>query len=98
MTLDEINREYSAKLTEIRFEHEQQLCDFLKENNLNGRVIRIRDGKEGKLVTDRYSDAMLYHICFCPIKNNGELSTRADEHIFSGTDLIERFKPKEANE
>lgn len=97
MTLVDISREYSAKLNEIRREHEQRLREYLKENNLDGRVVRISDGKEGRLEADRYSDAMLYHISFYPIKKDGELSTRSDGYILSGTDLTEQFRPKEAN-
>lgn len=83
MTISEIRDKY-------RKERAEAVINRIKEDNLDRRVIRKEDGKEGVLRVDESDGTVL----FFPIRVNGEISKNPSGLVAIWKDLTEQFMPK----
>lgn len=87
MTIKEIIRNYKESIQQSRNTFVSEFKQFLEENNLDGKVVRIKDGKIGWL--DLNYDL---GINFYPMKKNGERSLNSSGWFFN-EDILNEFKP-----
>ena len=83
MTISEIRDKY-------RKERAEAIINRIKEDNLDGRVIRKEDGKEGVLRVDETNGG----VSFYPVKTNGEISKSSSGVVAVWRELTEEFMPK----
>lgn len=87
MTIEEIISKYKESIQQTRNTFILEFRQFLKENKLDGKVVRIEDGKIGWL--DLNYDL---EINFYPMKKNGERSLNCSGWFFN-KDILNKFKP-----
>ena len=56
MTVQDIRNKYYDKLCELSKLYRAEIQAFLQEHNLDGRVVRVSDGKEGVIQLDQSLD------------------------------------------
>ena len=66
-----------------------EIQDGLKKNHLDGRVIRIKDGREGELRME--NDTLKFY----PLIKSGHISSRTDEYVMNWVDITKQYRPKE---
>ena len=87
MTIEEIVSKYKGAIKEAKNTFVADFRQFLKANELDGKVVRIDDGKVGWLDVD-YD----LRINFYPMKKNGERSLNSSGW-FCNSDIPNDFKP-----
>lgn len=83
MTISEIREQYRKKRAEA-------IINRIKEDSLDGLVIRKEDGKEGVLRVDESDGG----VSFYPVKINGEISKIPSGVVAIWRELTEEFVPK----
>lgn len=75
----EIENFYRQKMNELKEEYKEALREFLVQAGLDGDVIRIKDGKRGKLfVETRNIYALGSKVVFYPYTKKGTLGAKSD--------------------
>lgn len=87
MNIEEIISKYKESIQQSRNTFISEFRQFLKENRLDGKVVRIKDGKIGWLDLDY--DLV---INFYPMKKNGERSQNCSGWFFT-ENILNEFKP-----
>lgn len=87
MNIEEIYDKYKKSIQQSKDTLISDFRQFLEENKLDGKVVRIEDGKIGWLDID--NDLGIH---FYPMKKNGERSLNCSEWFFNENILTE-FKP-----
>lgn len=87
MNIKEIVSKYRESIQQSRNTFISDFRQFLEENKLDGKVVRIEDGKIGWLDVD-YN----LRVQFYPMKKNGERSLNCSGWFFND-DIIYKFKP-----
>lgn len=83
MTISKIREHYRKKCAEA-------VINRVKEDKLDGRVIRKEDDKEGVLRVDEMHGTVF----FFPVKANGDISKYPSGLVEIWKDLTEQFMPK----
>ena len=92
MTLEEIKNKAYYEVKKVQENYKDNIIKYLEENDLNGKVIRVKDGKIGTLHTQfDWGPKVGYQVVFYPLKKDGTESKKYElvweEHI------TEDFKP-----
>lgn len=98
MKIEELERPYEKKYNEMCEEFKGKILDMLETLHLDKRVVRVKDGVEGVLLTRQYyywECFMKYKLDFFPITKSGEVSKKASGYVATWENLEEQFKPKE---
>lgn len=98
MTINFLEKEYYNKILEVRKEFKSELEKMLKEQHLDGRVIRRKDGKEGELrLTDELYNPLRWKVKFYPVTRKGDISQKSDGWFSELEELIIAFQPVEVS-
>ncbi len=94
MIINEVKRTYCDRFKEIIKEYRHEVNKGLKELGLDDLVIRVKDGKVGKLymIYEPYSD-LNYSLKFYPLRKDGKESLKSDGYIMMAENIEEQFKP-----
>ena len=81
---DEIKKDYLYRKQLLLIEYRDAMEKWLKENHLDGDVIRLKDGKKGQLmvVESYYESSMVYVLKFYPYTKTGKVSVKCDGWIY----------------
>ena len=93
MTIMELHQKYSDERNELRAKHIEALKARLKEINLDGLVVKKRDGRIGWLVVT--SDGALCHVEFHHRTKSGEMSKNASGWALDVESCYEPYKEEE---
>ena len=94
MIINEVKRTYCDRYKEIIEEYRHEVNKGLKELGLDDLVIRVKDGKVGKLYMIYELDSVLnYTLKFYPLRKDGKESLKSDGYIMTAENIEEQFKP-----
>ena len=90
-TIQDIDSEFFEELEKLQKRYREALEELIRENEMDKRVIRLEDEKEGVLIVERdFYRTMGYEMKFYPITKAGKVSKKASGFGISPT----KFKPK----
>jgi len=94
MTIQEIRAKADCDIKKAREDYKDGVINFLKENNLKGKVIRVRDSKIGYLhMLSDYATRLGYSVYFYPLKKDGTESKKYE--MVWEDEIVKAFKPYE---
>lgn len=98
MTIREFTNPFYDRYDEMKTEYKEGLEKIIKDNRLDGRVVRKCDGKEGVLNLDiDFCFPFRWVIKFYPITRRGEVSKIASGWISEYEELRDMFQPVEVS-